>query len=441
MKTRPIRKISTFFIGCCLLLGISGCTEKDLITVPQNVEASLTFSNTDAQILTEDIEGQVALQVSWTKPDFGVNVVPTYNLVFQVNGSTLEPRIVKIGTALNKDLLVEELNLFVNEAGGVVGIQNEVSINLQVLLGTSIQAESAVETIPITTYSTVLDLSSPWGVVGSATPNGWDGPDLPFYKDPTNGDRFIAYVDLIAGEIKIRKDNDWAVNYGGAGLSGTLVEGGDNMIIAEAGRYKVVFDIASLEYSIEPFTWGIVGSATLNAWDGPDLPLVYDATSDQWRAVVTLTDGEIKFRQNNDWALNYGDTGADGTLEEGGDNIAVSAGNYLVTVNLNELEYTIEVIDIWGLVGSATPNGWDGPDVRFTPDYTNADNEIWVLDGVTLIDGEIKFRLNDDWGLNYGDTGADGTLDQDGDNIPVSAGTYKITLDFSVPGNLTYTIE
>ena len=45
------------------------------------------------------------------------------------------------------------------------------------------------------------------------------------------------------------------------------------------------------------------------------------------------------------------------------------------------------------------------------------------------MDGEIKFRANNDWGLNYGDSGADGIIDQDGDNIPSAAGPARIWLD------------
>ncbi|MGB2050738.1 MAG: hypothetical protein ACPHTG_07225, partial [Flavobacteriaceae bacterium] len=48
---------------------------------------------------------------------------------------------------------------------------------------------------------------------------------------------------------------------------------------------------------------------------------------------------------------------------------------------------------------------------------------------VTLADGEMKFRADDDWGVNLGDDGVDGTTDANGANIPVSAGTYNITLN------------
>jgi hypothetical protein len=152
-----------------------------------------------------------------------------------------------------------------------------------------------------------------------------------------------------------------------------------------------------------------------------------------------MTDGEWKVRQNNDWAVNYGDTGLNGMLDEGGDNIPVTAGNYLVTVNFNDFTYTIEPIDLWGVVGSGY-NDWGGagPDYPFTPDFCN--EGIYNAYNVPIVDGEIKFRLNNDWGVNYGDTGLDGILEEGGDNIPVTQGTYDIMLDFTNPSVPTYTL-
>ena len=49
-----------------------------------------------------------------------------------------------------------------------------------------------------------------------------------------------------------------------------------------------------------------------------------------------------------------------------------------------------------------------------------------------LIDGEIKFRVNDAWNSDFGDTGADGTLDAGGDNIAVTAGNYRVKLDLAM---------
>ena len=93
----------------------------------------------------------------------------------------------------------------------------------------------------------------------------------------------------------------------------------------------------TLTYTIETYSWGIVGSATPNGWDGPDVPLMYDSCSDTWRAVVKLNEGEWKIRQNNDWAVNLGSDGADGNLQPNGADIPVTLGYYEIIVDFNHL--------------------------------------------------------------------------------------------------------
>ncbi|MDP2069024.1 MAG: hypothetical protein Q8K04_08665, partial [Lutibacter sp.] len=88
--------------------------------------------------------------------------------------------------------------------------------------------------------------------------------------------------------------------------------------------------------------WGIVGTATPNGWDGPDMPLTYDAISNKWSAVVSLTNGEIKFRDNNIWDFNYGDNEPDGILDRNGANIAIAEGQYLVACDFSALTYAIK---------------------------------------------------------------------------------------------------
>ena len=88
----------------------------------------------------------------------------------------------------------------------------------------------------------------------------------------------------------------------------------------------------------------------------------------------------------------------------------------------------METADIWGIVGSGY-NDWgnDGPDFSLT----EVQPDIWVGDIVTLIDGKIKFRLNNAWDTDLGDDGADGTLDAGGDDIAVEAGKYRVRLNLS----------
>ena len=415
--------ITTFLVGC---------EQEDYTVLSTDANTTVSLDVSEVVLLPENVD-QNALTVSWTDPDYGYNAGAVYQVTF-TNGD--QATTVSAGTDLSKVFETTQLNKLLLGIGLLGDTPTPVDVKVTIVLSAYKQIVSNTSTFTATIYEDKLDLSTEWGVVGSGTPNGWDGPDVPFFTT-SDANVFVAYPTLTDGEIKFRTNNSWDLNYGDTGLDGALEEGGDNIPVT-AGMYKILMNIATLTYTMEPFTWGLVGDATENSWDGPDMPLTYDSYSDTWKAIVTLGDGEWKFRLNNDWGVNYGDTGNDGNLEDGGDNIPVTAGNYLIIFDANGLTYTIEPIDIWGLVGDAAPNGWDGPNARLTLDYNQDD--VWYINNVTLGDGEFKFRTNDSWDVNYGDTGNDGVLEAGGDNIPVTAGTYNITLEFSNPDAPTYTI-
>lgn len=144
---------------------------------------------------------------------------------------------------------------------------------------------------------------------------------------------------------------------------------------------------------------------------------------------------QFKFTDGPTWDVNYGDTGADGTLDPGGDNISVSEpGVYKINVDLPGLTYTI-VKTNWGLIGDATPGGWTD-DLDMT--YDAASGMLSVVAELTT--GSVKFRANDGWDINLGDTGLDGILEYGGENIPIAdAGTYTVSLKVGPP-DYTYTI-
>jgi hypothetical protein len=145
---------------------------------------------------------------------------------------------------------------------------------------------------------------------------------------------------------------------------------------------------------------------------------------------------EFKFTDGPGWDINYGDDGNDGTLDRNGANLKVTeTGFYKVNVDLNALTYTLQKTD-WGLIGSATADGWNS-DQNMTYD---ANEGAWVITA-PLVAGEIKFRANDGWDINYGDDGVNAILERNGANIVIpSAGTYTIKLFLDKP-DYTYSIE
>jgi hypothetical protein len=90
--------------------------------------------------------------------------------------------------------------------------------------------------------------------------------------------------------------------------------------------------------------WGLVGDATTNGWNGPDMEM-YETSSDVFELYANLLGNQMKFRFDEDWGNNYGDIGADGSLESGGDNIVIPGdGIYHVVLNLNSLTYSISEV-------------------------------------------------------------------------------------------------
>lgn len=416
------------------------CNDDDPVLTVLNPNASVDVSlSTSNVILDPNMADMEALVVSWAQPDFGYDAAASYSILFDNAGGDFSEAIaVSTGQDLSKSFTTGQLNGILLNLGFEQDVPADVAIRVVAGLGDYNSIESISSTLNATAYEDLLDQSTTWGVVGSGA-NDWGAtPDLPFYTTGTDG-VLVAYVTLIDGEIKFRENNDWTLNYGDNDFDGTLEEGGANIPVT-AGSYEIIMNLNNLTYTMAPLSWGIVGSA-YNDWGAtPDAMLTYDPYSDQWRGIHTLLDGEMKIRKNNDWGVNYGDSGADGILDLNGDNIAVAAGIYIVTVNFNDFSYTLEPISyVWGLVGGAYNNWGATPDAQFSRDWSMSD-EAWILNDVTLIDGEWKIRANNDWGVNYGsDDGVNLVLNAG--NITATAGTYTVRLNFTDPDNPTYTIE
>ena len=52
---------------------------------------------------------------------------------------------------------------------------------------------------------------SDWGLVGDATQNGWNGPDMEMYE--TSFNVYELYADLLGNQMKFRFNEDWGVNF------------------------------------------------------------------------------------------------------------------------------------------------------------------------------------------------------------------------------------
>ncbi len=174
-------------------------------------------------------------------------------------------------------------------------------------------------------------------------------------------------------------------------------------------------------------------------WDPASAPNLASVNSDKnYEGYIYFSkDGdEYKFTEGPNWNVNWGDNDADGTLESSGANLkAPKAGLYKINVNLNDMLVKSVKTD-WGVIGDATPTGWDS-DTNM--DFDPVKKEWKII--VELKKGAFKFRANDGWDINLGDKGADGILEYGADNIAIAAaGKYEIKLKLGTP-DYTYTVS
>lgn len=155
-------------------------------------------------------------------------------------------------------------------------------------------------------------------------------------------------------------------------------------------------------------------------------------SNNKYEGYVNMAGSGIKFKFTDEpnWDVNWGDDAFNGTLEPNGTDIPVAeAGYYRIKADITALTYSFMKTD-WGLIGDATPGGWD-TDTNMTYD---AGTKTWTVT-VNLNAGKVKFRANDAWDLNYGDNDFDGTMEESGADIPVAvAGNYTVTLNLEVAG-------
>jgi CubicO group peptidase (beta-lactamase class C family) len=116
--------------------------------------------------------------------------------------------------------------------------------------------------------------------------------------------------------------------------------------------------------------------------------------------------------------------------------------NQIDTLIFNREGQDIKAIKInpsWGVIGSATENGWDGADIKMLETETKG---LWKAQNISLKEGEIKFRLNNDWTINLGLTeNKSNHLRQEGENIKIENGIYDIVLDLTDDENPKYKIS
>jgi hypothetical protein len=191
----------------------------------------------------------LATTVVWNYAAYsGTATVVNYSVEFAAAGTKFaSPTVVATSTDRFKNFTVGELNAAALNAGFPPFVESSIDVRIKSTVGTtgSIAQTSNSYTIKLTPYPAWPD----WGIIGSATPTGWDSDTNLPYDLATK--TYSITINMVPGAYKFRLDNGWGTNYGSSSATGgALVLSGGDIPITVAGVYKITADFNAKTYSV-----------------------------------------------------------------------------------------------------------------------------------------------------------------------------------------------
>ena len=410
------------------------------VTFANGSEAEGSMADEDGIINLVTVNSTDANVSGFTLKDLKVNGVA-------VNGTMIGNSVQVSASELEK--LVCEQNKSRASVARDLKVETQVSINLA--SGDAVSITNKGETTGKFTPTATPQLDEKgYYMLGQVNGNEWDATSetSPVWMNKISDGVYQLKVTTTADKNWFKfyagssfVINDWdSINKGALGCKengsedtfGYILYNGDSWgelqtpVIPGAGTWIVTLDMNNLTYTVGKPVLYMAGDA--NGWATNDYLAGDDGV--HFTGYMYLNQNGFKFCTQPEWkGTNYGanfDTAPDA------DNIVMEepAGYYQVDVDLSEKTYTLTPITSIGIIGSASPNGWESDvDMTYVP-YNKDTKEVngyWEVKNITLSAGEIKFRANDDWAISWGGE-LDNLTTKNGGNITVEAGTYDIKL-------------
>ena len=246
-----MKNLNKILIAFISVLAIS-CTGDDVENRPVIEKGTapvlLTPKSDLIIVLDKTKEADMATSVVWDKAIYeGDATAVKYSIEIAKAGTNFETAsVAAVSTSTFKNFTVGELNAAVLDAGFKPFVENSIDIRVKSTVG-GVGSESQISnsyTIKVTPYPAWPN----WGIIGSATPTGWDSDTNLDYDLTTK--KYSTTMNMVVGEFKFRLDDAWAVNYGDDGNNLSLEAGGSNIPISVAGSYTIVVDFTAKTYTV-----------------------------------------------------------------------------------------------------------------------------------------------------------------------------------------------
>jgi len=307
------------------------------------------------------------------------------------------------------------------------------------------EAETTLTAIP-----NAPEIEDAYYVTGNV--NGWDNTNTSLEvsnggADPYENPVFTCMIPALAdgGNIEFKLTpksgigGDWSKCITASDTEGKFATnnaGGNLVITAVEGAkfYRISFNMLDQTWSSEALNFGefFYEIGNESGWGTPHA--LYGAKSDGKYKGYYYLNGEFKFKPNADnWDNDLEYVGEWKLADNGGPNCPdPGAGFYEINLDAGALTYGLTKIESVSMIGGF--NDWSG-DVDMT---FNVEQNCWEVT-TDAVSGEYKFRVNHDWGINFG--GDPTGLTQDGANLNIEAGSHTFKLYLSYNGAHKLVIE
>ena len=335
--------INKIIVLCVLSLTILGCEKDEERLVLKMGQAPALTASASNLVLTEENAANEAVTFTWNEADFGFDAAVTYALQIDTAGDNfVKPYSVSLGNTLEKTYTVEELNNLLTKLKYTAEVAQDMPVRIKASVSDLVDpVYSNVSTVSVTPYSTFVE---PGFIYVPGGYQGWNPGTAPSLISVENNGVYQGIVSFVGAdnlEFKFTPERNWENDFGKGALPGSLVEKGGNLEVPAADTYMLTANLNNMTWSHAKHSWGIIGTATAGGWDS-DTNLKYIHDEGVWKLTTALSAGELKFRFNDDWALNYGDDDASNNLlNANGANIAIaSPGTYLIVLDVDNEDGT-----------------------------------------------------------------------------------------------------
>nr|WP_294781041.1 SusE domain-containing protein [uncultured Flavobacterium sp.] len=244
-----MKNIFKLGIFAMLVMSTGACNSDDITVVTPSTAAVLAAPAEGTTFVFDKAKAtEVAATFKWEAAKYtGAVVAVEYEIEMAKSGTDFKnAAVVAVTTDITKALTGGELNAAAMNCGLTPFIPQDADIRIKSYLGEGgIVQYSNVIKINVTAYSAWDN----WGLIGSATPNGWNDPDTNLDYDLATK-KYSYTGPLVVGEYKFRIDDKWDTNFGDDGNDLSLEPGGANIPITVAGNYTLVVDFAAKKYTI-----------------------------------------------------------------------------------------------------------------------------------------------------------------------------------------------